>query len=230
MRKRLDVRLVELGLAPSRSKAQQMIAAGDVEERDGEIKINPNSLILKYVSRGGLKLESALCRLKLDVTGIAALDIGISTGGFSDCLLKAGAKSVIGIDVGHGQLDARLQGDARLTLHEGVNVRELDPNLGEGVDLCVVDVSFISLTLAIPALARALRPSTRLLALVKPQFEVGAGNLDKRGVVRDPRLFEEVKLKITGALVDGGFSIQDYFACGVTGQDGNQEFFAYAIR
>lgn len=230
MRKRLDVRMVEQGFAPSRAKAQEMIKAGDVEERDGEIWINPESTILKYVSRGGLKLEAALRRLRLDVQGLRCLDIGISTGGFCDCLLKAGAAHVTGVDVGHGQLNAALQGDPRVTLYEGVHVRDLTAEMAADADLCVVDVSFISLRHVIPILSQRLASGVRLLALIKPQFEVGPHNLGKGGVVRDVTLFDQVRAEVLQELEKFGFSVEDGFACEVRGQDGNQEFFVYAVR
>jgi 23S rRNA (cytidine1920-2'-O)/16S rRNA (cytidine1409-2'-O)-methyltransferase len=246
--KRLDAVLVELKLAPSRSKAQQMIEAGEVEllmrgewrpvlqpshkAEPEQVRVRPNPQTLKFVSRGGLKLEAALERLRLDVTGWTCLDVGTSTGGFADCLLQHGAAQVTGLDVGHGQLAESLRGESRLKLHEGVNVRGLGgrPEIGGRFDLCVCDVSFISLEHVLPPLGRVLAPGARLLALVKPQFEVGAGNLDKHGIVRDSKLLAEVHAKILRALEKCDFTIGDYFACALKGQDGNQEFFAYATH
>lgn len=251
--KRLDAVLVERGLAPSRTKAQAMIEAGEVSVAvaaglwktvtqssykigDHEIRIDPASSTLKYVSRGGLKLEGALKHLRLDVRGLRCLDLGLSTGGFADCLLQAGAIQVVGIDVGHDQLAEKLKTESKLKQFEGVNVRDLSKQLAireliaEGVDLVTVDLSFISLTLALPVLQEILPRGTRLLALVKPQFEVGASNLDKNGIVQDPKLFAAVEADVLRALEKYGFSTQDYFACGVKGQDGNQEFFVFASR
>lgn len=239
--RRLDHLLVERGLAPTRSKAQELIAAGDVRvdgrvihqasfKTAGVIEIAPESKILKYVSRGGLKLEAALAHAKLDVSGWCCLDVGLSTGGFADCLLQAGATEVAGFDVGHSQLHPSLQDKVRSW--EGVNVRELDRHpeivaFAARADLVVVDVSFISLEHVIPALAPHAR---RLLALVKPQFEVGADRLDKRGVVTDPKLYDEVRERVLRALANHGLTKEDYFACAVKGQDGNQEFFVHARR
>jgi 23S rRNA (cytidine1920-2'-O)/16S rRNA (cytidine1409-2'-O)-methyltransferase len=238
--KRLDQFLVEVGLAPTRSKAQQMLAAGEVRVRgqvitqashkaDGlsvdDIEIQGDTL--KYVSRGGLKLEAALAHLQLDVRGWRCLDVGISTGGFADCLLQHGAGEVAGFDVGHGQLAPKLNG--RVCSWEGVHVKDLATHcelqewLALGVNLIVVDVSFISLLQVIPWL-----PKARLLALVKPQFEVGAAQLNGRGVVKDVALFDDVRDRILRQLQNCGFTSLDYFASAVKGQDGNQEFFAYA--
>lgn len=250
--KRLDVALVEWGFAPSRSKAQQMIAAGEVQVLlNGEWKkaLQPSqsveeksqvSLIegetLKYVSRGGLKLEGALEELLLDVTGFRCLDVGLSTGGFADCLLKAGAAQILGIDVGRGQLHPSLQKHPQILSLEELNAKDLPNNsqvlewIHQGADLCVVDVSFISLDLVLPALGQILPPGCRLLALVKPQFEVGARALNKKGVVSDAALYEEVQGRILLSLKKCGFSLKTYLASRVKGQDGNQEFFAYAVR
>jgi len=247
--KRLDLALVDLALAPSRTKAQQMIEAGEVEifahghwrvaeqasaslrEPSHEtIRVRPNSQTLKYVSRGGLKLESALKHLGLDPRGWKCLDLGISTGGFTDCLLQAGASEVVGIDVGHGQLSAKLASDSRVKHFEGLNARGLADShvIPRQLDICVVDLSFISLLQIIPVLREVLPPGCRLLALVKPQFEVGREGLDKNGIVRDEKLFDEVKVKILGALEKYGFSVKNYFPCELKGQDGNLEFFVFA--
>lgn len=243
--KRLDLALVELGLAPSRTKAQQMIDAGDVEVGGqvvlqasrqvdpGQIRVRENSQTLKYVSRGGLKLEGALAHLKLQPTGWNCLDVGLSTGGFSDCLLQSGAQSVVGIDVGQGQLHPKLAADPRLRYYDKINVRDLPQRrelVPQGVTLCVADVSFISLEQVIPSLSQVLPANCKLLALVKPQFEVGAAGLDKNGIVRDEKLFQEVQFKIHGSLEKNKFSVHDYFPCELKGQDGNQEFFVFATR
>lgn len=253
--KRLDQRLVELGLAPSRSKAQQLIKAGEVEiRRDGEwtsnlqasqdsgflsaedFRLISGGQVLKFVSRGGLKLEAALKHLNLDVAGFRVLDIGLSTGGFTDCLLQYGAAEVAGIDVGRDQLHERLKNDPRLRAWEGLHfqnmsqIPELMQWLREGLRLCVVDVSFISLETLWPILHEVLPPEAAILALVKPQFEVGPKNLNRRGVVVDESLFDDVKSRVLRALEKYDFSIQDYFPCAVKGQDGNQEFFAYIRR
>lgn len=251
--KRLDTALVELGLAPSRTKAQRMIEAGEIEVqitnvwksiqqpsfslKSGQaVRAKEDSQTLKYVSRGGLKLEGALMHLKLNVQGFKCLDIGLSTGGFADCLLQHGASQVIGVDVGHGQLSGKLKTEAKLNQFEGLNVRDLPSSaevaalLNGGLDLCVVDVAFISLKHVFPVLQEILPGQTRLLALVKPQFEVGAQNLDKNGIVQDHKLFAEVEAQTLRALEKCGFSSLEYFASEVKGQDGNQEFFVFAIH
>lgn len=245
--RRLDQWLVDLGLAPTRAKAQQMIAAGEVYLR-GEVVRRPSqgtdrltredvgiahdADTLRYVSRGGLKLAAALDRLALNVTGWRCLDVGVSTGGFTDCLLQRGAKRVAAFDVGHGQLHARLRGHPRLSAWEGVNVRDLPAHAGltawiaesGGVDLCVADLSFISLEHALPPIARALPGSSdaRLLALVKPQFEVGLG------VALDPRAIEGARVRVLHWLSKCGFSLVDDFPSAVKGQDGTQEYFVLA--
>lgn len=247
--KRLDILMVEEELAPSRTKAQSLIAAGEVQVMldgewvtatkpsqliDGEeLRLTPAAQTLKYVSRGGLKLEAALSALKLEVKDFRCLDIGVSTGGFSDCLLQHGARSILAVDVGHDQLALSLRTDPRLQHFEGVNARELNAEIRtriaeDGIDLCVIDVSFISLHKIIPALP--LPKGSQLLALVKPQFEVGPDHLDSNGIVRDVSLFQKVETDILHALAKCGFSVLNYLPCGVKGSDGNQEFFVQAVR
>ncbi|MGE0526912.1 MAG: TlyA family RNA methyltransferase [Bdellovibrionales bacterium] len=252
--KRLDQVLVEWGWAPTRSKAQQMISAGEVQVltpggwitatraslRTGEgpqfVRVVPNSNTLRYVSRGGLKLESALDRLQLNPSGWRCCDIGISTGGFTDCLRQRGAAAVLGVDVGHDQLHANVRADPAVLALEGVHVRDMvsDPRVQRwmrgGIQLCVGDLSFISVGSVLPELSRLLPLETLLLLLVKPQFEVGAAHLDKRGIVRNTQLYDDVKSRVLRGLEKCGFSSLNYFPCEVKGQDGNQEFFAYARR
>lgn len=251
--KRLDQALVEWGLAPSRNKAQQLIDAGEVEIFSGggwtvvkqssrsvddgtQVRVSENSRTLKYVSRGGLKLESALAHLRLDVNGWRCLDLGLSTGGFTDCLFQHGASAVCGIDVGHDQLESRLRSESRLTAFEGVNVKDLAAHEGVGVwlkggvDLCVADLSFISLLSVLPRIAGVLPKGTRCLVLLKPQFEVGPGGLDKGGLVRDPGLHQETLGRALREFGKCGFSVQADFPSEVKGQDGNQEYFIYACR
>lgn len=253
--KRLDQLLVEYGLAPTRSKAQQMLKAGEIEicvrgkwrietsasfKADQiakhEVRIAANSQTLKYISRGGLKLESALEHLGLSVEGWRCFDVGQSTGGFTDCLLKSGADSILGVDVGHGQLHESIKANNKVMALEGLNAKEMVSHeevrawLKLGVQLTVVDVSFISLESIFPALGELLPQGTKILALVKPQFEVGRGGLDKGGIVTDRKLFDEVKDRILRALAKYGFKDLDYFPCAVKGQDGNQEFFVFASR
>ncbi|MBE9609196.1 TlyA family RNA methyltransferase [Chitinilyticum piscinae] len=242
---RADLLLVELGLATSRTAAQAMIGAGRVSA-DGrpvskasqmltaaaEIVITPDELD-RYVSRGGLKLAGALQSARLGVDGMQVLDVGISTGGFTDCLLQAGARKVIGVEVGHDQLHPRLQADSRVTQFEGVNARHLTleliaPALDGSLDLVVGDISFISLTLVLPALRAVLPEGGLLLFLVKPQFEVGPEGLGKGGIVRDTALYPQVSARICGAATIAGFTVLDYFESPIQGGDGNREFFIYA--
>ena len=240
---RADVLLVCRGLAPSRTAAQRLIAAGHVFARDGAAKVALTkssatvhddihleieaSELDRFVSRGGLKLEGALSRVALDVKEFRCLDVGQSTGGFTDCLLQRGAAHVVGVDVGHDQLHAKIRNDARATCIEGVNARTLQ-DVGEPFDLIVADVSFISLTKVLPQWPALLHEGGRVLSLVKPQFEVGADNLARGGIVRDESLYTVVEKDIRRACADAGFSVIDYFDSSITGGDGNREFFVYA--
>ena len=199
MKTRLDRLLVERGLAESREKAQALIMAGEVLV-NGQKAAKPGQTVasdaalellakLPYVGRGGLKLAAALDHFAIPAEGRVCLDIGASTGGFTDVLLQRGALRVHAVDVGAGQLDWKLRNDPRVVVHERLNARELAfEHLGELVDLAVCDVSFISATLILPAAARLLRPEGEMVVLVKPQFEVGKGQVGKGGIVRDPEL------------------------------------------
>ncbi|MGQ5521802.1 TlyA family RNA methyltransferase [Chitinimonas sp. PSY-7] len=246
---RADVRLAELGLAPSRTAAQQYITAGRVylieaTQRlpigkpsqkllpDAKLEVEPDPAD-RFVSRGGLKLAGALDHTGLDITGWHCLDIGISTGGFTDCLLQAGAANVIGVEVGHDQLHPRLQADPRVRQFEGVNARSLDQpailaaNNGTAFDLAVADVSFISLTLVLPAFAPLVKPGGQFLLLVKPQFEVGREGIAKGGIVRDAALYADVQNKVETAAMQLGLHCRDWFASPIEGGDGNREFFLW---
>jgi 23S rRNA (cytidine1920-2'-O)/16S rRNA (cytidine1409-2'-O)-methyltransferase len=187
----------------------------------------------RYVSRGGLKLAGALAHTGLEVAGWVCLDVGQSTGGFTDCLLQAGAARVVGVDVGHGQLHPRLRGDPRVLCLEGVNARGLGPaDLGNarpagGFDLIVADASFISLTLLLPRFPALLRPGGQVLALVKPQFEVGPEGVGKGGLVRDPALYAGVEEKLRAACGYCGLRVRDWFDSPIAGGDGNREFFLW---
>lgn len=247
--KRADVLLVERNLAPSRTKAQELIATGQVEYfgrghwrlvSGASLKLGLgtelrliDATLLKYVSRSGLKLEKALEHLNLSVAGLTALDMGQSTGGFTDCLLQHGVERVLGIDVGHGQVAERLLKEPRVTVLEGVHGRDLPCNdhflelHWPKFDLVVMDVSFISMTDLLPAIAQVIRPSGKLLSLVKPQFELDAKSLNKKGVVKDPSHYFLVKDKILGMCGQMGFVVQDYFDSELPGRDGNREFFVY---
>ena len=242
---RLDSLLVSHGLAPSRTAAQRLIAAGHVM-LDGQPLLKP-ALELppdcvptvatdgdeRFVSRGGLKLAGALAATGIAVAGKTCLDVGQSTGGFTDCLLQAGATHVVGVDVGHGQLHFRLKNDARVTALEGINCRALSPeNLGAmlpqvGFDLVVGDVSFISMTLILPQLPALLADDGDLLLLVKPQFEVGPGNIGKGGIVRDTALYREVEGKFRSAALALGLTVESWLDSSITGGDGNREFFIW---
>jgi 23S rRNA (cytidine1920-2'-O)/16S rRNA (cytidine1409-2'-O)-methyltransferase len=185
----------------------------------------------RFVGRGGIKLAAALETFGIDVAGSVCADFGSSTGGFTDCLLQAGAARVHAIDVGTGQLDWRLRSDPRVVVHEGVNARYLDPaDLGEAVDLAVCDVSFISATLILPAMAKVLKPATgRIVVLVKPQFEVGKGQVGKGGIVRDPAQHEEACAKIRACAEGLGFETQ-LTESPIAGAEGNKEFLLYGRR
>ncbi|MBI5785515.1 MAG: TlyA family RNA methyltransferase [Rhodocyclales bacterium] len=248
---RADQLLVERGLAPSRTVAQRLIEAGRVSWSGGPVGkaamvLPENAQVAvtedetdRYVGRGGIKLAGALAHTKLDVAGRACLDVGQSTGGFTDCLLQAGAASVAGVDVGHGQLHPKLADDARVTCIEGVNARELQEsavaicNAPHGVrryDLIVADLSFISLTLVLPQLPALLADGGDMLLLVKPQFEVGPEHVGKGGIVRDAALYPQVETKLRQAAEAAGLRIVDYFDSPIAGTDGNREFFIWTRK
>jgi 23S rRNA (cytidine1920-2'-O)/16S rRNA (cytidine1409-2'-O)-methyltransferase len=234
---RLDVLLVDRGFFPSREQAQRAIMAGDV--RVGENVVDKASAIVaadvallvdeaaRYVGRGGSKLEGALWHFGISVAGQTALDIGASTGGFTDCLLQHGAKKVYAIDVGHGQLAWKIRKDPRVVVREKLNARFLNrADVPERVDLCVIDVSFISLTLILPNAFESVTPNGMILALIKPQFELEAREVGRGGIVRDPALHEKAQEKIRRFVVDAGHEIIGIVPSEITGTDGNQEFFA----
>lgn len=247
---RADQLLVAQGLAPTRSVAQRLISHGAAEwasptgwaalKKAGEdlpetaqLRVTDDAE-LRYVSRGGLKLEGALDRAGFDVLHHTVLDVGQSTGGFTDCLLARGARHVVGVDVGHGQLHAQLQRNAHVTALEGVHVRELGVLRQHaptgGFPLIVGDLSFISMVGSLPELLPWLEAHGHLLVLIKPQFELGPQALDKRGLVKDeadyPRLEARVRLACTAL----GLQVLDYFDSPITGGDGNREFFLHASR
>lgn len=240
-KQRLDLRMVEQGAAESREKAQALIMAGEVlvngqkASKPGQTVAEDSTIEVlsrpRYVSRGGLKLEGALRHFGLAVDGLVCADFGSSTGGFTDCLLQHGAAKVFAIDVGTGQLDWKLRNDARVVAMENVNARYLTPaDLGEPVDLAVCDVSFISATLILPSAFAVLRSGAeRLIVLIKPQFEVGRGQVGKGGIVRDPALHEESCEKVRKFIEDAGFRT-DIMESPITGAEGNREFLLYAVR
>ncbi|MHB1429460.1 MAG: TlyA family RNA methyltransferase [Rhodocyclaceae bacterium] len=241
---RLDALLVERGLAPSRTAAQRLIESGRVKVGAGATALLKPAQVLdphvglvvvpaetaEYVSRGGLKLSGALLQTGIDVHGRVCLDIGQSTGGFTDCLLRHGAARVVGIDVGHGQLHPSLAADARVESHEGINARALAKSAlaGRQFGLIVADVSFISLTLIIPQLPPLLTESGDLLLLVKPQFEVGPENVGKGGIVTDVSRYPVVRDRLAACCTAHHLAVSDWFASPITGADGNREFFLHA--
>jgi len=245
---RLDKLLVDRGLAASRERAQALILAGKVLVNDQKLEkagaqVAEESAIrmlgedLKYVSRGGLKLERALEHWKIDVTGKVCLDVGASTGGFSDCLLQRGAACVIAVDTGYGQLDFELRQDARVRLLEKTNARYLTrENVGETVDLIVMDVSFISATLVLPAVIAAAFPESQvgrrgrqMIVLVKPQFEAGREAVGKGGIVRDEKEQVEAVERVSTALGNLGAAHTDVIESPILGAEGNREFLLYGV-
>ncbi len=241
-KERLDRILLERGLVDSRERAQALILAGAVEvdgalaDKAGKLvamdaRIRLTAVPMPYVSRGGLKLDAALNHFRVQVVGRIALDVGASTGGFTDCLLQRGARRVLAVDVGYGQLDLRIRKDPRVVVMERCNVRYLEPEaLPERPDLCTIDVSFISLRIVLPAVVRLLADPREVLALVKPQFEVGKGQVGKGGVVRDPVLHQRVLEQVAQAGVSLGLRVSAPFPSPILGPKGNREFFLHFIR
>jgi 23S rRNA (cytidine1920-2'-O)/16S rRNA (cytidine1409-2'-O)-methyltransferase len=244
-RERIDKLLVERGLAPSRTRAQALVMAGVVlvnEQRvekpsatfapDAAIRVRGSEdPAAQYVGRGGLKLAAALDAFRLDVRDCVCLDVGASTGGFTDCLLQRGARRVVAVDVGHNQLDYRLRTDPRVEAREGVNARYLTPeDFGAAFDLVVMDVSFISAAKVLPALVPLLQPEGRIVLLIKPQFEVGRGEVGKGGIVRDEAQQARVVAEVNGAAQALGLTVGGVIASPITGADGNREFLALYER
>jgi 23S rRNA (cytidine1920-2'-O)/16S rRNA (cytidine1409-2'-O)-methyltransferase len=236
---RLDTLLVERGLAPSRERARALILAGQVQAA-GSLLLKPGTFVLPdlelavagpdhpYVGRGGVKLAHALDSFSLDVSGRDALDIGASTGGFTDVLLQRGARSVIALDVGHGQLEWRLRNDPRVAVLEGVNARYLDlKQLPHPVDIVTVDVSFISLRLILPVVPSILRPGADVVVLVKPQFEAGREEVGRRGIVDDSEVHARVLDDVSAAAAEIGFVTVAMTPSPITGATGNREFFLH---
>lgn len=247
---RIDQLLVERGLAVSRSQAQRLIAAGvKWQQPDGQWRAVvknrdevPESAAVqllddaesRYVSRGGLKLEGALKATGLQVQGLRCLDLGQSTGGFTDCLLQQGAAQVVGIDVGHAQVHPRIREDDRVVCIEGLNARDLVPgdervpDALAGFDLVVGDVSFISLTLVLPGVVHLLKPCGQLLMLVKPQFELQPGQVGKGGIVKDETHYPFIENRVRTALRGLGMQVTEWLDSPIEGGDGNREFFVQA--
>jgi 23S rRNA (cytidine1920-2'-O)/16S rRNA (cytidine1409-2'-O)-methyltransferase len=240
MKQRVDQLLVDRGLADSREKARALILAGDVLI-DGQKSDKPGHSVpsdcrvdvtarLPYVSRGGVKLAAALDHFAIDPTGRACLDVGSSTGGFTDCLLQRGAARVWSVDVGHAQLDWKLRNDPRVVVREGVNARYLKPtDFPECFDLAVCDASFISATLLIPTMVPLLAESGEMVILVKPQFEVGRTEVGKGGIVRDPELHRAACDRVRACVEALGFSVA-ILESPILGAEGNREFLLYAQR
>lgn len=236
MRRRLDTELLRRGLVASRTEAQEAIRSGLVSV-SGMTTTKASSLVApgdplvlggsvrEYVSRGGLKLAAALDRFRIDPSGLLCLDAGASTGGFTDCLLKRGAASVIAVDVGYGQLDWGLRNDERLVVMERTNVRNLKPSdIPFAPDLVVADLSFISLTKVLPSLFGLATPGARCVLLVKPQFEAGKGAIGDGGVVRDPEVWRDVVVSVAVACARAGATPTGIMASPVRGPAGNVEF------
>jgi|SRR5438093_859488 len=239
---RLDTLLVQRGLAPSRERARALILAGHITV-DGRMVSKAGSDVSEsarvelvapdhpYVGRGGIKLAHALDVFGIDVAGRRALDIGASTGGFTDVLLRRGAESVVALDVGHGQLDWRLRNDARVIVREGVNARALSSvDVPHRVDLVTIDVSFISLRHILTALPPVLADAADVVALVKPQFEAGREEVGKHGVVTDPAVHEAVITRVTAHAEASGFRSVAKSESPITGATGNREFFLHLRR
>ena len=238
---RIDKLLVDRGLAPSRTKAQALVMAGLilVDEQlvlkaSQTFPLNANIRLKgsddpaqRYVSRGGLKLAGALREFNLDVNGLTCLDVGASTGGFTDCLLQHGARTVVAVDVGHNQIDWRLRTDPRVTVREGLNARYLTPaDFDQKFDLATIDVAFISATKVLPAVVPLLATQGRIVLLIKPQFEVGKGEVGKGGIVKDPAQHERVIAEVNSAAEACGLKVGGLIESPIHGADGNVEFLA----
>jgi 23S rRNA (cytidine1920-2'-O)/16S rRNA (cytidine1409-2'-O)-methyltransferase len=247
MKKRLDQYVVDLRLAPSRTKAKELIDTEKVEVFIGEkwqvitqasyliqaeIKVRiTDSNLLKYVSRSGLKLEEALLKFTMDCSGLEVLDLGQSAGGFTDCLLQRGASKVIGVDVASDELHEKLKQDSRVTALTQLNVKDMSANkilIGKKFPLIVVDVSFISLTKVLSTIATFLQPGGVLLALIKPQFELSRSDLDKHGIVKNNALVKQAVDSVTACAEKLNFKNIKIQSCSLKGRDGNQEFFLYS--
>ena len=242
-RERIDKLLVDRGLAESRTKAQALVMAGAVLVAEQLVR-KPSELFDKsanirikddatshYVGRGGIKLEAALREFRIDVSGLLCLDIGASTGGFTDCLLQHGARRVAAIDVGRNQLDWKIRNDSRVEAREGVNARYLKPSdFDVQFDLVTIDVSFISLTKILPTIRPLLTEAARIVALIKPQFEVGKGETGKGGIVKDTAQHQRVVREINAAAESLGLKTAGVIESPIKGAEGNVEFLALYLR
>ena len=235
--KRLDLLMMELGLTETVEKAQALIMANQVEisgvpaKSAGQmVKINESSIILrkipKFVSRGGIKLEHAITHWQLQIDSKVVLDVGASTGGFTDCLIQNGARKVYAVDVGYGQIDYGLRQDSRVLVMDKINARyNFALENGELVDLVTVDVSFISLTKILLPVLKHLKDSGAVVCLVKPQFEATRDQVGKGGVIKDPKIHAEVLARLTSWIISNGFRVKGLIPSVIKGAKGNQEFF-----
>ena len=242
MKERLDVLLVNRGLAPSREKAKTMIMEGNVfvnnnrEDKAGstfpeDCQIEVRGKTLQYVSRGGLKLEKAMTHFGITLEGKICMDIGASTGGFTDCMLQNGAQKVYAVDVGYGQFAWKLRQDERVVCMEKTNIRYVTPEqIGDALDFASVDVSFISLTKVLEPAKELLKEDGQMVCLIKPQFEAGREKVGKKGVVRDKSVHEEVIEKVISFALETGFSIYNLDYSPIKGPEGNIEYLVYIGR
>jgi 23S rRNA (cytidine1920-2'-O)/16S rRNA (cytidine1409-2'-O)-methyltransferase len=239
---RIDRLLFERGLVESRERGQAILFAGQVlvngqkQDKAGALVLEDADIrilgdTLPYVSRGGLKLEKALAEFQVPVEGKIALDIGASTGGFTDCLLQRGAGKVYAVDVGYGQIAWKLRQDPRVVVIERTNIRDMDPALiPEPIDLAVIDVSFISLEKVVPHILKFMKSGSELIALIKPQFEVGREQVGKGGIVRDEAARSAARNRIMEFILGLGLEVKGVIPSPITGQDGNIEYLLYAKR
>ena len=240
-KKRLDIKLVECGIVQSRERAKSLIMAGKITVNDiikdkPGIPVSEDDVIalkgkdIPFVSRGGIKLESALTSFNIDINGSVCLDVGASTGGFTDCLLKHGAKQVFAVDVGYGQMAWNLRKDPRVVTIERTNIRYLPYEaVSSSIDLVTIDVSFISLKIVVPAVLKFMKANGSIIALIKPQFEVGKGKVGKGGVIRDAAMHDEVIKNLSAFFIETGLKIEGVISSPVTGPKGNREFLIYMI-
>ena len=243
-RERIDKILVDRGLAESRTKAQALVMSASVLVDEqlvskpsekfspaANIRIKTRSDAGGYVGRGGLKLEAALHEFAIDVNGLVCLDVGASTGGFTDCLLQRGARRVVAVDVGHNQIDWKLRNDPRVDVREGINARYLSPeDFDTKFDLITIDVAFISATKILPAIVPLLGSGGRIVTLIKPQFEVGKGEVGKGGIVKDPAQHQSVIGEVNAAAESLGLIVRGLIESPIKGADGNTEFLALYER
>jgi len=241
-KQRLDSMLVDMGLANSRQRARSLIMAGQVLVNDvpvdkpgtpipGSARITLRGEDHRYVSRGGIKLEAALNAFRLNVHGWVCMDVGASTGGFTDCLLHHGASKVYAIDVGYGQIAWKLRQDPRVVVVERTNIRHMaKETVPESMDLATIDVSFISLKIVVPVVVPYLKPAGGMVLLIKPQFEAGKGRVGKGGVVRDPALRDEIVRDLTDTFSNSGFHCSKALPSPIRGPKGNQEYLMWLRR